>query len=118
MNIERIMVLARFGLRDCADLVRDVFRGREQKMPEIFLEVGPGVTMKLVRIPAGEFTMGSDKGGKDEKPAHRVLITKAFYLGAYQVMQAEYKKVIEKMRATLRKEATLHGVKIKLPGTG
>ena len=31
-----------------------------------------------------------------EKPQHRVRITKPFYLGSYEVTQAEYKKVMEK----------------------
>ena len=42
--------------------------------------------MKLVLIPAGEFLMGSPDSDKDaeddEKPPHRVRITRPFYLGA------------------------------------
>ena len=41
--------------------------------------------MKLVLIPAGEFLMGSPDSDKDaqadEKPQHRVRITRPFYLG-------------------------------------
>ena len=52
-----------------------------------------GMTLKL--IPAGEFMMGSpdnDKdAGIDEKPQHRVRISKSFYLGVYEVTQAQYK---------------------------
>ncbi len=53
-----------------------------------------GMTLKL--IPAGEFMMGSpddDKdAGIDEKPQHRVRISKPFYLGVYEVTQAQYKR--------------------------
>ena len=53
--------------------------------------------MVLVRIDPGEFWMGSpdsDKDAKaDEKPRHRVRITRPFYLGKYEVTQAEYKAV-------------------------
>ena len=55
-----------------------------------------GMTLKL--IPAGEFMMGSpdtDKeAGIEEKPQHRVRISKSFYLGVYEVTQAQYKAVM------------------------
>ena len=41
-------------------------------------------TIKLRRIPAGESLMGSPEGDKDadddERPQHRVRITRPFYL--------------------------------------
>jgi formylglycine-generating enzyme required for sulfatase activity len=53
--------------------------------------------MKLVLIPAGEFLMGSpdsDKDAKpDEKPQHRVRITRPFYLGIHEVTQGQYRAV-------------------------
>ena len=54
------------------------------------------MTLKL--IPAGEFMMGSPDNDKDagieEKPQHRVRISKSFYLGVYEVTQAQYKAVM------------------------
>jgi formylglycine-generating enzyme required for sulfatase activity len=56
------------------------------------------IGMKLVLIPAGEFMMGSADSEKtafdDEKPRHRVRITKPFYLGACPVTQSQYKQVL------------------------
>ena len=50
-------------------------------------EITSSITgMKLVLIPAGEFQVGS-------KPPHSFLISRAFYLGKYEVTQAEYEKV-------------------------
>ncbi len=49
--------------------------------------------MKLKLIPPGIFMMGSELSG-DEKPVHRVEITRPFYLGVYPVTQAEWKKVM------------------------
>ena len=46
--------------------------------------------MEFVLVPAGEFMMGSEKGASDEEPVHRVRITKAFYLGKYEVTQRVY----------------------------
>ena len=57
------------------------------------LTLGDGVTMKLVRIEAGKFTMGSETGS-DEKPVHQVTITRPFYMGATEVTQAQWKAVM------------------------
>jgi formylglycine-generating enzyme required for sulfatase activity len=56
------------------------------------------IKMQLVRIPAGKFKMGSPKEEAghlaDEGPRHEVEITRPFYLGVYEVTQAQYKKVM------------------------
>ena len=43
-------------------------------------------------IPAGIFQMGSNVGYDDNKPVHEVTIIKPFYMGKYEVTQAEYEK--------------------------
>ncbi|MFH1378053.1 MAG: bifunctional serine/threonine-protein kinase/formylglycine-generating enzyme family protein [Planctomycetota bacterium] len=58
------------------------------------LDLGDGVKMELVPIPAGEFMMGSNKGRSNEKPIHKVIISKPFYMGKYQVTQEQYEKVM------------------------
>ena len=52
------------------------------------------IGMELVRIPAGEFMMGSDSDRPDEKPAHKVVISQPFYLGKYEVTQAQWQEVM------------------------
>ena len=53
--------------------------GPEEKLT---VDLGGGVTMEFVLIHPGSFTMGSDTGGEaNEKPAHKVTITKPFWLG-------------------------------------
>jgi sulfatase modifying factor 1 len=57
------------------------------------------IGMKLVLIPAGKFLMGSPKdeiGRNNDEAQHRVEITKAFYLGMYEVTQKEYRTVMGK----------------------
>ena len=46
-------------------------------------------TEGMVLIPAGEFQMGSNSGGSNEKPIHSVYID-AFYMDEYEVTNAEY----------------------------
>jgi formylglycine-generating enzyme required for sulfatase activity len=58
------------------------------------LELAPGVTMQLVRVPAGNFLMGSDKtkdpnADDDELPQHTVFLS-AYYIGKYEVTNAQW----------------------------
>ena len=53
------------------------------------LDLGGGVTMKLVLIPAGKFMMG-----KEGPQQHEVTISKPFYIGVTEVTQAQYEAVM------------------------
>ena len=57
------------------------------------------IGMEFVKIPAGEFMMGCSPGDStckdDEKPLHRVRITKPFEMGKYEVTQAQWKAVMK-----------------------
>jgi len=54
--------------------------------------------MKLALIPPGEFMMGSpataDRGLAEDRPQHRVKITRPFYLGLCEVTQIQYQRVM------------------------
>ena len=50
--------------------------------------------MEFVRIQPGEFQMGADNGAPGEKPVHQVTISRAFYLGKYEVTQAQWRQVM------------------------
>ncbi len=60
----------------------------------VTLDLGGGVTMELVRIPAGSFMMGSENGFSDERPVHSVTISRDFYIGRYEVTQAQWRAVM------------------------
>ena len=66
----------------------------------IALDLGGGVKLELVLIPAGKFMMGSPKEEKDrqdsEGPQHEVAISKPFYMAVYPVTQEQYEKVTGK----------------------
>ena len=51
-----------------------------------------GLPEGFVLIPAGTFQMGSSFGYDSNKPVHEVTITKDFYMGKYELTQAEYEK--------------------------
>jgi formylglycine-generating enzyme required for sulfatase activity len=48
----------------------------------------------MVKVPAGEFTMGSDEGGSDEQPVHIVYLD-AFYIDKTEVTNDQYRKCVE-----------------------
>lgn len=59
---------------------------------ELTLELGGGVKMEFVLVKAGEFEMGSGDGSEEQKPAHKVRISKPFYIGKYDVTVAQFRR--------------------------
>ncbi|MCY3021135.1 MAG: SUMF1/EgtB/PvdO family nonheme iron enzyme, partial [Planctomycetota bacterium] len=60
---------------------------------EMFLDLGGGVKMEMVLVKAGEFDMGSnDADAKpEEKPVHKVKISKPFYIAKNEVTVAQFR---------------------------
>jgi formylglycine-generating enzyme len=82
------------------------------------------IGMQLVEIPAGEFQMGSeesvetlrrvfnlksDRPVDDERPVHRVRITRPFFLGKFEVTVGEFRQFVA---------ATSHRTDAETDGTG
>ncbi|QJE98986.1 SUMF1/EgtB/PvdO family nonheme iron enzyme [Luteolibacter luteus] len=58
-----------------------------------------GTPLEMVLVPAGSYLMGSageSGAAADESPQHRVVISKPFYLGKYELTQAQYQAVTGK----------------------
>jgi len=67
--------------------------------PELTLDLGDGVSMELVYIKPGTFVMGGESKTDGrfqcvELPKHEVTLTEGFYLGKYEVTQAQYQAVM------------------------
>ncbi len=61
-------------------------------------EITNSIGMKLVLISGGTFTMGaprSERHFEDDERQHEVTIGKEYYLGVFEVTQAQYQKVME-----------------------
>ena len=69
------------------------------------------IGMKLVLIPKGTFQMGappSEEGSDDDERQHEVTLTQDYYLGAFEVTQAQYEKVMRaKSNSDRLKRSTL-----------
>jgi len=57
---------------------------------ELKVDLGGGKSLELVLVPAGEFVMGDGAGFADEQPLTRAKIGKPFYLGKFEVTNAQY----------------------------
>ena len=68
--------------------------GVEKPAPKPGSIVRNQLGMELVYVPAGSFMMGSNNGSYDEKPVHQVTIKEGFYMGRFEVTQAEWQKVM------------------------
>ncbi|MBF0548462.1 MAG: SUMF1/EgtB/PvdO family nonheme iron enzyme [Candidatus Riflebacteria bacterium] len=64
------------------------------------IDLGSGVKMNFVQIPAGSFLMGCPETEpqldweKRDIPQHQVTISKGFYIGKYEVTQEQYQVVM------------------------
>jgi len=55
------------------------------------------IGMKLVRVPKGEFVMGSRPGNPNadgDERAHAVTLTRDYWIGAFEVTQSQYERVM------------------------
>jgi len=59
----------------------------------------PGIGLKLVKVKAGSFIMGHPEGypgsSSDERPAHKVNITRDYWLGATAVTVGQFRYFVE-----------------------
>ena len=61
------------------------------------VDLGEGIFIEMVFIPAGEFVMGSPEnelGRHLDEAQHKVIITKPFYIGKYPITQEQWLKIM------------------------
>jgi formylglycine-generating enzyme required for sulfatase activity len=88
---EAIAALSNLASKDPNSAVREAAQAAllEIGQPELTLDMGGGVTMKMVLIRPGKFRMGDEGEGR-----HEVTISKPFYMGVTEVTQAQYVAVM------------------------
>src|SRR5208283_2490904 len=96
-------------------MVGTAFSETNEPPKKLAVDLGAGVKMELVLIPAGEFKMGSAESAEDtaaffnktygesllstgffqdEHPQHQARITKPFYLGTYHVTRGQFRQFV------------------------
>jgi hypothetical protein len=58
--------------------------------------------MEMVWIAPGSFDMGSGLGNADERPVHRVQLTRPFWIGKTQVTQVQYRAIVGRNPSSFR----------------
>ena len=67
------------------------------KLIESKIDLGKGVKLEMVLIPAGKFMMGSPVSGvgrRENETQHEVTLTKPFYMGKYEVTQEQWQVIM------------------------
>jgi len=83
------------------NLIETIASAARRLMGQAPLPTSSGVTTapsgikggEMVKVPAGEFTMGSNSGDSDEKPVHRVYLDE-FYIDKYEVTNEQYNQCV------------------------
>ncbi|MDJ0615722.1 MAG: bifunctional serine/threonine-protein kinase/formylglycine-generating enzyme family protein [Calothrix sp. MO_192.B10] len=83
---------------------------RRNLQAKYFVEdLGDGITLEMVQIPGGTFTMGSPKEEKGrfdrESPQHTVTV-QPFFMGKYVVTQEQYQVIMGKNPSRFKNETT------------
>jgi formylglycine-generating enzyme required for sulfatase activity len=68
-----------------------------KKEVEERVNLGKGVNLEMVLVPAGKFMMGSpmyEKGRSNNEKQHEVTLTKPYYMGKYEVTQDQWEAVM------------------------
>ena len=71
--------------------IKDMFAKETSNRKEV--EIAPGVKINFVRIPAGEFVMGSYNGESDAYPTAKVKIDKPFWMGEMEITNQQFNAI-------------------------
>ena len=84
----RGLLVAPFTETKAKEVQKEVAKSLKKEVEERE-DLGKGIKLDMVLIPAGKFKMGSPEGG------HEVTLTKAFYMGKYEVTQEQWEGVMK-----------------------
>lgn len=63
---------------------------RASELERRSVDLGDGLTIELVKIPAGRFVMGRGDGAEDEGPPHEASIDRPFWMATREITNAIY----------------------------
>jgi len=70
---------------------KEAKRRQEAEGPvERSIDLGQGIKLDLVRIPAGEFLMGDAAGDADERPVTHVKLQQPFWMGKLEITNEQF----------------------------
>ena len=87
MPATRDLLIVPFNEAKAKEVQKEVVKSLKKEVEEK-ADLGNGVSLDLIHIPSGKFTMGSpttEVGRKNDETQHEVTLTKPFYIGKYEV---------------------------------
>ena len=101
---------------------------KESKQSQYFAQdLGNGITLEMVAIPGGTFTMGTEdeeierlvkkfnwEGYRKERPQHKVTVP-PFFMGKYPITQAQWKAIASLTDLKVEKDLDLNPAHFKDP---
>ena len=93
---KRIFLEAPFSAEEAKTTQKELAKSLG-KLMDTKIDLGRGVKLEMVLIPAGKFMMGSPEsevGRRENEMQHEVTLTKPFYMGKYEVTQDQWQAVM------------------------
>ena len=90
------LLVAPFSIAKAEEIQKSVAKSLQKAVEEKF-NIGNGVILDMVLIPAGKFLMGSPESEMDrfyDETQHEVTLTKPYYIGKYEVTQEQWEAVM------------------------
>ena len=84
----------------------------EPSLPNHYVDLNSSVNLEMIWVAPGTFTMGSpvtEANRDSDEIEHIVTFTKGFYLGKYEVTQAQYEAVMTGVVGDLNATPSFHG---------
>ena len=91
-----VLLVAPFSETKAKEVQKEIAMSLKKELEEK-VNLGNGVSLDLMLIPAGKFVMGSpptEVGHHISETQHEVTLTKPFYMGKYEVTQEQWEKVM------------------------
>ena len=98
------VLVAPFSEAKAKEVQKSVAKSLQKKVEEV-VDLGKGINLDLVLIPAGKFMMGSpasEKGRSTDETQHEVTLTKPYYMGKYEVTQEQWEGVMGENRSQVK----------------
>lgn len=103
LSVPSLTEIRAYGINNHGYVAGEGFNGSGQPrgfliaphFDELSIPCGKTATLDLVKIPAGSFMMGTnDTSVPLAQPWHQVTISHSFYMGKYEITQAQYQAVM------------------------
>ena len=104
-----VLLVAPFSETKAKEVQKEIAMSLKKELEEK-VNLGNGVSLDLMLIPAGKFVMGSpltEIGHHISETQHEVTLTKPFYMGKYEVTQEQWEGVMGNNRSSKNKGPTL-----------